>query len=87
MPGQKFALVGLSGGGKTTICNLLPRFYEITGGRILLDGIDIKKIKLESLRKQIGVVQQDVFLFAGTIKENIAYGNPKATEEDIELLN
>ena len=83
MPGQKFALVGLSGGGKTTICNLLPRFYEITGGRILLDGIDIKKIKLESLRKQIGVVQQDVFLFAGTIKENIAYGKINATDEEI----
>ena len=83
LPGQKFALVGLSGGGKTTICNLLPRFYEITGGRILLDGIDIKKIKLESLRKQIGVVQQDVFLFAGTIKENIAYGKINATDEEI----
>lgn len=83
LPGQKFALVGLSGGGKTTICNLLPRFYEITGGRILIDGIDIKNIKLESLRKQIGVVQQDVFLFAGTIKENIAYGKINATDEDI----
>jgi len=83
--GEKQALVGSSGGGKTTICNLLPRFYEITGGRILLDGIDIKKITMNSLRKQIGIVQQDVFLFAGTIKENIAYGKPGATQEEIEL--
>lgn len=83
--GEKQALVGSSGGGKTTICNLLPRFYEITGGRILLDGIDIRKIRMDSLRKQIGMVQQDVFLFAGTIKENIAYGKPDATQEEIEL--
>lgn len=83
-PGQKFAFVGLSGGGKTTICNLLPRFYEITGGKILLDGMDIKDIKVQSLRKQIGIVQQDVFLFAGTIKENIAYGKIGATDEEIE---
>ena len=82
-PGQKFALVGLSGGGKTTICNLLPRFYEVTDGKIFLDGIDIKDIKLKSLRKQIGIVQQDVFLFAGSIKENIAYGKPNATDEEI----
>ena len=82
-PGQKFALVGLSGGGKTTICNLLPRFYEITDGKIFLDGIDIKDITLKSLRKQIGIVQQDVFLFAGTIKENIAYGKINATDEEI----
>ena len=82
-PGQKFALVGLSGGGKTTICNLLPRFYEVTDGRIFIDGIDIKDIKLKSLRKQIGIVQQDVFLFAGTIKENIAYGKINATDEEI----
>lgn len=82
-PGQKYALVGLSGGGKTTICNLLPRFYEITEGKILLDGIDIKNIKLKSLRQQIGIVQQDVFLFAGTIKENIAYGKIDATDEEI----
>ncbi len=83
--GERQALVGSSGGGKTTICNLLPRFYEITGGRILLDGIDIRKISVKSLRKQIGIVQQDVFLFAGTIKENIAYGKPGATQEEIEL--
>ena len=82
-PGQKFALVGLSGGGKTTICNLLPRFYEVTDGKIFIDGIDIKDIKLKSLRKQIGIVQQDVFLFAGTIKENIAYGKINATDEEI----
>ena len=82
-PGQKFALVGLSGGGKTTICNLLPRFYEVTDGKIFIDGIDIQDIKLKSLRKQIGIVQQDVFLFAGTIKENIAYGKINATDEEI----
>ena len=81
--GEHFALVGSSGGGKTTICNLLPRFYEATGGKILLDGIELNKIKLENLRKQIGIVQQDVFLFAGTIKENIMYGNPNATDEEI----
>ena len=83
--GEKFALVGASGGGKSTICNLIPRFYEITGGQISLDGIDIKKIKKSSLRSQIGIVQQDVFLFAGTIRENIAYGKPNATQEEIEL--
>jgi len=83
--GEKFALVGASGGGKTTICNLIPRFYEITKGNIYLDGIDLKKIKLASLRKQIGIVQQDVFLFAGTVKENIAYGKPNASDEEIEL--
>ncbi len=83
LPGQKFALVGHSGGGKTTICNLLPRFYDITSGSIFLDGIDTKKIKLKSLRNQIGVVQQDVFLFAGTIKENIAYGKIDCTDEEI----
>ena len=82
-PGQKFALVGHSGGGKTTICNLLPRFYDITSGSIFLDGIDTKKITLKSLRNQIGVVQQDVFLFAGTIKENIAYGKIDCTDEEI----
>ena len=83
--GEKFALVGASGGGKTTICNLIPRFYEITGGSISLDGIDIRHIKKHSLRSQIGIVQQDVFLFAGTIRENIAYGKPDATDEEIKL--
>lgn len=82
--GEKQALVGTSGGGKTTLCNLIPRFYEITGGRILLDGIDIRKIKISSLRKQIGIVQQDVFMFAGTVRENIAYGKPLASQEEIE---
>ena len=82
--GEKFALVGASGGGKSTICNLIPRFYEITGGSISLDGIDIRQIKKRSLRNQIGIVQQDVFLFAGTIKENIAYGKPGATDKEIE---
>lgn len=81
--GEKFALVGSSGGGKTTICSLIPRFYEISSGRIMLDGIDLKKIKLNSLRKQIGIVQQDVFLFAGTVKENIAYGKIGSTDEEI----
>ena len=83
--GEKFALVGASGGGKTTICNLIPRFYEITDGSISLDGIDIHRIKKHSLRSQIGIVQQDVFLFAGTIRENIAYGKPDATDEEIIL--
>lgn len=81
--GEKFALVGASGGGKTTICNLIPHFYEIKSGQISLDGIDIKKIKKASLRSQIGIVQQDVFLFAGTIRENIAYGKPDAKDEEI----
>jgi ATP-binding cassette subfamily B protein len=69
--------------GKTTICSLLPRFYEVEAGRITIDGIDIRAMTLSSLRKQIGIVQQDVFLFAGTIRENIAYGRLDATEEEI----
>ena len=81
--GETLALVGSSGRGKTTICSLLPRFYDATAGKILLDGIDIRDFTLSSLRKQIGIVQQDVFLFAGTIRENIAYGNPAATDEEI----
>ncbi len=83
--GEKFALVGSSGGGKSTICNLIPRFYEISEGQILLDGINIKKIKRNSLRNQIGIVQQDVFLFAGSVRENIAYAKPNATEQEIIL--
>lgn len=83
--GEKFALVGSSGGGKSTICNLIPRFYEISEGQILLDGINIKKIKRNSLRNQIGIVQQDVFLFAGTVRENISYAKPNATDEEIIL--
>lgn len=81
--GKTVALVGPSGGGKSTICHLIPRFYEIDDGRITFDGIDIKDIKRKSLRNQIGIVAQDVFLFAGTIKENIAYGNLTASEEEI----
>ena len=77
------ALVGPSGGGKTTICNLIPRFYDTTQGSIYLDNNDIKKVTLKSLRKNIGIVQQDVYLFAGTVYENIAYGDPNATKEQI----
>ena len=83
--GETLALVGPSGGGKTTLCNLIPRFYEINSGRITLDGIDIRDIKLHSLRKNIGIVSQNIFLFDGTIKENIAYGNLDATDEEIIL--
>ena len=82
--GKTIAFVGPSGGGKTTICNLLARFYEIQGGQITFDGNDIRNLKVDSLRRQIGFVQQDVFLFAGTIKENIAYGRPDATDQEIE---
>ncbi|SFL53553.1 ABC transporter ATP-binding protein [Pelosinus propionicus] len=81
--GETVAFVGPSGGGKTTLCSLLPRFYEVLSGSITIDGIDINKIKLQSLRQQIGIVQQDVFLFAGTIRENILYGKMNATEEEI----
>lgn len=77
------ALVGPSGGGKTTICHLLPRFYEINSGQIEIDHIDIKKYSRFSLRKNIGIVQQDVYLFAGTIRENIAYGKIDASEDEI----
>ncbi|WP_419879123.1 ABC transporter ATP-binding protein [Brevibacillus centrosporus] len=81
--GETIAFVGPSGAGKTTLCSLLPRFYEIDGGSITIDGMDIRKIKLSSLRSQIGIVQQDVFLFSGSIRENIIYGNQTATEEEI----
>ncbi|SFE62876.1 ATP-binding cassette, subfamily B [Paenibacillus algorifonticola] len=81
--GETVAFVGPSGAGKTTICSLLPRFYDVVSGSITVDGKDIRDIKLESLRKNIGIVQQDVFLFSGSIRENIAYGNLKATEEEI----
>ncbi|RNB78433.1 ABC transporter ATP-binding protein [Brevibacillus panacihumi] len=81
--GETVAFVGPSGAGKTTLCSLLPRFYEASAGRITIDGIDIRDIKLSSLRKHIGIVQQDVFLFSGTIRENIAYGNLDATDEQI----
>jgi ATP-binding cassette, subfamily B, bacterial len=81
--GETIAFVGPSGAGKTTICSLLPRFYEVQGGRITVDGIDIRDMTMTSLRRQIGVVQQDVFLFAGSIRENIAYGRLGATEAEI----
>ena len=82
-PGETVAFVGPSGAGKTTICSLVPRFYELSAGRITVDGLDIRKMTLASLRRNIGIVQQDVFLFAGTIRENIAYGRLDATEADI----
>jgi len=82
-PGKTVAFVGPSGAGKTTLCSLLPRFYEVTGGRITVDGTDIRDITLASLRGQIGIVQQDVFLFGGTIRENIAYGRLGASEAEI----
>src|SRR6056297_285399 len=81
--GKTIALVGPSGGGKTTLCHLIPRFYEINDGSIKIDGIDIRDIALESLRKNIGIVQQDVFLFAGTIRDNIGYGRGNATDDEI----
>ena len=81
--GQTIALVGPSGGGKTTLCNLIPRFYEIDGGKITIDGIDTKQMSFYDLRKNIGIVAQDVFIFSGTVKENIAYGNFNATDEEI----
>ena len=81
--GETIAFVGPSGAGKTTICSLIPRFYEIDEGVISIDGLNIQDIKLKSLRSHIGIVQQDVFLFTGTIRENIAYGKMDATEEEI----
>lgn len=82
--GETVAFVGPSGAGKTTLVNLLPRFYELTGGQILIDGISIQDVTLESLRKQIGIVQQDVFIFDGTIRENVVYGRLDATDEEVE---
>lgn len=82
-PGEYVALVGSSGAGKTTLCSLIPRFYDVTGGAVRLDGIDIRDVKLKDLRRQIGIVQQDVYLFAGTILENIRYGKPEATDEEV----
>ena len=81
--GEYMALVGASGVGKTTLCSLIPRFYDVTEGTIKIDGIDIRKIKLDDLRNQIGMVQQDVYLFAGSIMENIRYGNPEATDDEV----
>ena len=82
--GESLALVGPSGGGKTTLCNLIPRFYDVTGGAVLVDGQDVRDVQLHSLRQAIGVVQQDVYLFSGTVAENIAYGRPGATRAEIE---
>ncbi len=81
--GQNIALVGPSGSGKTTVCTLIPRFYDVTAGGVYVDGINVKDLSLNSLRNNIGIVQQDVYLFSGTIRENIAYGKPKASEEEV----
>ena len=81
--GETVAVVGPSGGGKSTLCQLIPRFYDVTGGRILVDGMDVRHLTQQSLRQNIGIVQQDVFLFAGTIYDNIRYGRPDATQEEI----
>ena len=82
-PGESLALVGPSGGGKTTISNLLPRFYDVTDGAVLVDGQDVRSVTQASLRRNIGVIQQEVFMFAGTVRENIRYGRPDATDEEI----
>ena len=82
-PGETFALVGSTGGGKTTICHLIPRFYDVTSGAVLVDGKDVRTLTQESLRQNIGIIQQDVFLFAGTIMENIRYGQPSATDREV----
>ncbi len=82
-PGEKIALVGPSGGGKTTLCNLIPRFYDPTAGGVLLDGQDVRGVTLKSLRENVGVVQQDVYLFSGSVYENIEYGRPGAAREDV----
>lgn len=82
-PGEYVALVGTSGAGKTTLCSLIPRFYDVSEGTVYLDGTDIRKIRLKDLRKQIGIVQQDVYLFAGSIMDNIRYGRPDATDEEV----
>ena len=82
-PGEKLAVVGPSGGGKTTLCQLLPRFYDVTGGAVLVDGVDVRSVTQDSLRRNIGIIQQDVFIFAGTIRENIRYGRPEATDAEV----
>ena len=83
-PGENVAIVGPSGAGKTTICNLIPRFYNVTNGRILIDSQDVSKVSLKSLRSQIGVVQQDVYMFSGSVYDNIAYGKTDATRQEVE---
>ena len=82
-PGETVAIVGPSGGGKSTLCQLIPRFYDVTEGRITVDGVDVRAVKQSSLRRSIGIVQQDVFLFADTLRENIRYGRPGATDEEV----
>ena len=82
-PGKTTAIIGSTGCGKSTLVNLIPRFYDVTGGVITIDGQDVRKLTLESLRSQIGLVQQDVYLFCGSIRENIAYGKPGASMEEI----
>lgn len=82
-PGECLAVVGPSGGGKTTMCQLIPRFYDVCSGKVSVDGIDVRKLTQASLRRNIGIIQQDVFMFAGTIRENIRYGRPDATDEEI----
>jgi len=84
LPGQRVALLGATGSGKSTVVNLLPRFYDPTEGRVLIDGQDVRDLQIDSLRDAIGIVQQDVFLFSATMRENIAYGRPDATDEEIE---
>lgn len=83
-PGETIALVGPSGGGKSTTCSLLPRFYDVASGSITIDGQDVRDVTQDSLRRAIGLVQQDVYLFDGTLRDNIAYGRPGATDEEIE---
>lgn len=83
-PGETIAIVGATGSGKTTVVNLIPRFYDVSGGRVLLDGVDVRDVTLDSLRRQVGVVMQDSVLFSGTVAENIAYGRTAATAEDVE---
>ncbi len=83
-PGQMVALVGMTGSGKTTVANLIPRFYDVSGGQVLVDGFDVREVQLQSLRRQIGIVMQETTLFSGSIRENIAFGRPHASERDIE---
>ncbi|MCB0075640.1 MAG: ABC transporter ATP-binding protein, partial [Caldilineaceae bacterium] len=82
-PGQTVAILGSTGSGKSTIINLLPRFYDVTDGRVLVDGQDVREVTLDSLRSQIGIVLQETTLFSGTIRDNIAYGRPDATDEEV----